>query len=1092
MAQPSRPPSGQNTDRPTTSAPPARCAPPEIDQFLNGVNATPAINGPISILDQSSQSIIEGILGPNKDGRVRNPVPSKLKGKTDQKQGNFGVMSMGQNNGAKKNESVGRDAAAERDAAARRTSENTASRAKAAQQEKYVAPKKRGLDATLNEANRGANRGSPFARDDKRQARPLAPDETKMEQARLLTLLRSINPITVVDQICKAVAYFGGIPGAPPPEDGIFPESANTRETGALFIGWLAEIFPDLSSKSPEIIKMPEGGKKKNRASKGHQMTLSSGAPVASAEQPNSMNGYGYGPAVSAPAWGLPQNLAEVNPQAPSASDTGALNNGATEHIKQPEQQQQQQPAPSTPAQPPSAEASNNNASASASKRKGRGRPKGSTNKKRKDGQPEGSGMDQFQDGQQQTSDAHQALQAQDLAGAAIDALQSDQQDQNQNQNQIQNSYHPAIIPQAKPAQVPQYSNQAWQNNTQKNHGRQSAVPMEDELSPEERAVLQAFRGVDGTMGMSTNNTASVPSPILPPKKTQAEGGVKRKRAPAKPKVVQTVPNSTASSGYPSQNSPQVHNQPQQQAKQVQQQVQQQISPQVQEQPPPQPHQLYQQAQQHEQQVQQQYTPQVQPTKQVQQHQITHKMPNSASLAAANDMTNMAKDAIQWASVETPIPPPAKRQRQRKPKAPAAKPVEPPSRTQTASVVSAATPTIPPGTIPDSQAVSSQSQPTSSQQSVPVSRPPAEGLEAHYERFASLSQQNGRSHTPTMPQTQQKQQQHVRQQSKPSSVPPQQAAAVASQQMQHQKSQQGSQQTSQRSEQKTSQDNTSRPPSGSYFGQRSQSAASYNQQYPSHQASQLYGSTQSVSPQLNNNNTYRSSNSHALGQSGISQNSMAQSSPQFSQAEAYRTASPHIAQPSPSFSQTESNYRTTNQNNLAQASPSFTQAENPYRTPSTHSMGQPTSYSSSRSLVQAPSTQQTQTQNQYSQFSDAPYIDLPTLESLGHSGSGNTASLGGYGQAGLSVGLGGTNTNSSAHSRSSVSSAGLYGTSNNGLSAFDQSAQDLLRVSRGSNNSAHTNSHAHSGYGGAGSGMSNAFDSEHDMRERLLRGMGRR
>ncbi|CAG8977870.1 hypothetical protein HYALB_00001747 [Hymenoscyphus albidus] len=1066
MAQPSRPASGQNTDRPTSAAPP-RSAPPEIEQF----NASPAINGPISILDQSPQSIIEGILGPNKDGRVRNPVPSKLKGKTDQKQGNFGVMSMGQNTGAKKNESVGRDAAAERDAAARRTSENTASRAKAAQQEKYVAPKKRGLDATLNEATRGTNRGSPFARDDKRQARPLAPDETKMEQARLLTLLRSINPITVVDQICKAVAYFGGIPGAPPPEDGIFPESANTRETGALFIGWLAEIFPDLSSKSPDIMKIADGGKKKSRTSKGHQATLSSGGPVVSAEQPNSMNGYGYGPAVSAPAWGLPQNLAEVNPQAPSVPDTSALKNGGTEHIKQSEQQQ----APLTPAQPIPAEASHSNVSASASKRRGRGRPKGSTNKKSKDGQPEASGQDQMQDGQQQTSDSHQTVQAQDLAGAAINVLQSGQSDQT--------NYHPAIIPQAKPAQVPQYSDQSWQNNTQKNHSGQSTAPVQDELSPEERAVLEAFRGqgVESTMDMVINNTAPVPSPILPPKKTQAEGGVKRKRAPAKPKPVQTVPDSTASSGYPSQNSPQVHNQPQQQIQQTQQQIQEQ---------PPQPHQLYQQAQQHEQQVQQQYTPQIQPAEQMQQTQITHKMPNSASLAAIsnNDITNMAKDAIQWASIETPIPPPAKKQRQRKPKVPATKPIEPPSRTQSASVVSAVTPTIPPSTIPDSQATSSLSQAASSQQNVPASRPPAEGLEAHYEMFASLTQQNGRSHTPTMPQQQQNQQQHVRQQSKPSIVPPQQATAIISQ-MQHQKSQQGNQQTVQRSEQKTSQDNVSRPSPVSYYGQRSQNPASYNQQYPSHQASQLYGSTQSASPRLGNSNSYRTTSSHTLAQSGMTQNSMAQS-PQFSQAETYRTTSPHIAQPSPSFSQPESNYRTTNQNSLAQASPSFTQTENPYRTPSTHSMARTSSYSSSRSHVQAPSTQQSQSQNHYGQFSDAPYIDLPTLESLGHSGSSSTATLG-YGPAGLNVGLGGTNANSTSHSRSSVGSASLYGTSTNGLSAFDQSAQDLLRVSRGTNSSGHTNPHAHSGYGGTNSGMSNTFDND-DMRERLLRGMTRR
>lgn len=35
-----------------------------------------------------------------------------------------------------------------------------------------------------------------------------------------------------------------------PPEDGIFPESANTRETGGLFIAWLVEIFPGISGRS--------------------------------------------------------------------------------------------------------------------------------------------------------------------------------------------------------------------------------------------------------------------------------------------------------------------------------------------------------------------------------------------------------------------------------------------------------------------------------------------------------------------------------------------------------------------------------------------------------------------------------------------------------------------------------------------------------------------------------------------------------------------------------------------------------------------------------------------------------------------------
>ncbi|XP_044714796.1 uncharacterized protein HRG_11429 [Hirsutella rhossiliensis] len=71
-----------------------------------------------------------------------------------------------------------------------------------------------------------------------------APRETKAEQARLLTLLRTLHPILVVDQLCKALAYFGGIPGAPPPTDGAFPSSAATNGPGSLLLSWLAEIFP--------------------------------------------------------------------------------------------------------------------------------------------------------------------------------------------------------------------------------------------------------------------------------------------------------------------------------------------------------------------------------------------------------------------------------------------------------------------------------------------------------------------------------------------------------------------------------------------------------------------------------------------------------------------------------------------------------------------------------------------------------------------------------------------------------------------------------------------------------------------------------
>ena len=85
---------------------------------------------------------------------------------------------------------------------------------------------------------------------------PLTPEETKSEQARLLTLLRGLNPVQVVDQLCKALAYFGGIPDAPALEDGKFPDSAEGNGMGSLFVGWLSEIFPPVDGNAPR----PRGG----------------------------------------------------------------------------------------------------------------------------------------------------------------------------------------------------------------------------------------------------------------------------------------------------------------------------------------------------------------------------------------------------------------------------------------------------------------------------------------------------------------------------------------------------------------------------------------------------------------------------------------------------------------------------------------------------------------------------------------------------------------------------------------------------------------------------------------------------------------
>ncbi|KAE9376802.1 hypothetical protein N431DRAFT_436040 [Stipitochalara longipes BDJ] len=973
-----RPSSGQNLDR-TPSTAPSR--PPPQDH--NQPNSSPA-GGALELVEVNSNPIIEGILGPNKDGRVRNPVPSKLKGKTDHKQGNFGVMHMGMSPGGKKTEAQGRDAAAERDAAARRTSENTASRAKAAQSEKYVPPKKRGLEASLGDPT--ANRGSPFAvsRDDHRQrARPLAPDETKFEQARLLTLLRSINPVTVVDQICKAVAYFGGIPGAPPPEDGIFPESANTRETGALFIGWLAEIFPDLSAKSPELPKdaVHGGGKKKGaRPSKGKAATLGGEGP--SNEPPNSRNGYGFGPAISAPTWGLPPSLALVNtpvPAIPIPLPDGRQGGSSSTEQSRPFEQ----PPPSTPSRQQPDELANSKASTS---KRRRGRPKGSRNKGRSEGQ-QGSdgGVNNAQyDGNDQVL---QPSQSPEIHAAVAKIAQPSQAPPEPAYVPTPDSQPPAISKQPPANQYPQ---QPWQTNSHQNptghSSHATSIPPTDELSPEERAVLEAFRN-HGSEALNI-----VPSPIAPTK-TAPEGGQKRKRAPPKPK-----PGALPAPSFPASN--------------------------------------------------------------------LNSVQNSGNLPPSGEaQAGVIKDAMQWSHVDTSTPtaPPAKRPRQRKPKAPSTN--EPPSRTHTTSVVSSATPPTAPSTIPDSTA-------SSSQQSLPVSRPPAEGLEAHYERFANLSnQQNGRSHTPTM--VQQQQQSH-RQQAKPTSGPPQQSTPqIQQQQMQTQKSQQGTQQGGQqgiqqsnqqgiqREDQKMAQATSARPSSTAYYNQRSQPSTTYSQQYPSHQPSQLYG-THQPSPQMSNN-SYKTSSTHTL----------AQASPQFSQQEnTYRTASPHsIAQPSPSFSQPDTNFRTNSTHSLAQPSPSFSQAETAYRAPSTHSMAQPSpAYTSSRAHSQT----QPSHQNQYSHFSDSSYIDLPTLESLGHSGSSGTTNVslsgGAYGQS-IGVGLGA--------SRSSASTNSLYGTSSNLSNAYDSGTSDLYRgVSRAASNN--------TAYGTTSSGLSNAFD------EHLLRGMGRR
>lgn len=250
-------------------------------------------------------------LSPYHDGRIRNPVPSKLKGKTDGRQGNFSVMQI----------DVPRPEMTERDLAAKRTSEGTAAAARLASSQGYRHPKRPRPNATppappvgfrpyptpvlpapprpipqppplapavpvekapiekasTDKTSAGTTASNPPTRatspsiqeiSPPPQARGidtpstgpsgLSPHDTKTEQARLLTLLRSLHPILVVDQLCKALAYFGGIPGAPPPADGVFPPSAGTNGPGSLFVAWISEIFPHLDgADKTAIIRTP-------------------------------------------------------------------------------------------------------------------------------------------------------------------------------------------------------------------------------------------------------------------------------------------------------------------------------------------------------------------------------------------------------------------------------------------------------------------------------------------------------------------------------------------------------------------------------------------------------------------------------------------------------------------------------------------------------------------------------------------------------------------------------------------------------------------------------------------------------------------
>ncbi|KAH9998068.1 hypothetical protein F4779DRAFT_622850 [Xylariaceae sp. FL0662B] len=230
----------------STSAPPPSESPaPGLTTTSSPSQAANATNGGTNGFLASSAAQNDGPMQTDlrlypRDGRVRNPVPSKLKDVTEQMKGNFGVMHM---------DVASHRASEGRDAAAKRTSESTALQAKMAQTDTYVSHQRRAnypRPPGLKQFSSPTKSVEPSVEPPGPSAAPLSGVDTKAEQARLLTLLRTLPPQNVVDQLCKAIAFFGGVPEAPPPADGRFPESAEENGPGSLFVGWIAEIFPNL------------------------------------------------------------------------------------------------------------------------------------------------------------------------------------------------------------------------------------------------------------------------------------------------------------------------------------------------------------------------------------------------------------------------------------------------------------------------------------------------------------------------------------------------------------------------------------------------------------------------------------------------------------------------------------------------------------------------------------------------------------------------------------------------------------------------------------------------------------------------------
>ncbi|KAK1239581.1 hypothetical protein MKX07_001035 [Trichoderma sp. CBMAI-0711] len=446
-----------------SDSPPPGNSPAKADAATES-SATPGPQSetPIRTSNHDVTEVPDGASIHTTDGRVKNPVPSKLKGKADNKNGNFGVMHI----------DINSSQAALRNAAAKRTSEETEAAARLANMRGYQSIKRSKLawippsesDPRSSAPTYGASQNGYLNAPYPLSARPLGPlpHEAKAEQARLLTLLRSLNPLVVVDQLCKALAYFGGIPGAPSSHDFVFPESQRNNGQGSIFVGWVAEIFPPVEGNPTAIAPHPSL----------QSAEIASAAAAAVAVASTDM------PASSQPS--TVSHPATVPPALPALPAQPASTETAAEASKPPETQ---------------------NAPAATPVKRPRGRPKGSKSSKPR-----------IDKGIKKSDLAHHHASSQADGQGSHNALNLSQHDQTSSEQR--NGLHNPAFPGDIPAHLDPDSSIVSTPGTGKKRGRPKGSKNRPKNTPDASQAATAADASQNLLPASTSSHPIAPSPL--------------------------------------------------------------------------------------------------------------------------------------------------------------------------------------------------------------------------------------------------------------------------------------------------------------------------------------------------------------------------------------------------------------------------------------------------------------------------------------------------------------------------------------------------------------------------------------------------